>query len=601
MFFVFIFILIFRRTLGQVDETTDITCLKLVPGDKALIVAYKNTLLSQWSWEDDAASKEPIRTWKSLHNGPILVLEFDNSGRYLATGSGDHTTKIWDLQLQYCTHNLKGAHGIITAIKFVALDEISPGLLVASGDGMINVWDLKISKIRTQLQQHSADVTQMILSGNFLFSFGRDQIVSIWNREKWTLWKNFPLFESISDAILLEDKIVTAGDEGKLNVFDAKSGKIIRVNEEKISPLGILQLLSIPDSILAISADENLHFCDKNSLKCKKILVGNNDEINSLKFFGPKHFAVATNSPELRIYDRSSLNCHLVAGHSQIILSVSVRFPFLATGSKDNSVRIWAYSEEKDQILPVAIATGHTNSVSAVKFAPSNGKFLASVSEDSTLKIWKLPKNCEKLQEEILTLATVGSAIAHSKDPTCVDISPNDQLVATGSLDKTAKIWRLDSNGNLEPGITLSGHKRGIWDINFSPVDQVIATASGDFTIKIFALADGDCVKTFEGHEAAVVQVRFFTTGLQLVSADTGGMLKLWTIKTNECVKTYEAHQGKIWALDVAPEGNFLATGGTDSRVVLWKDITEEEKEEAFRTTEEKILQDQVQHILFYQ
>lgn len=132
-------------------------------------------------------------------------------------------------------------------------------------------------------------------------------------------------------------------------------------------------------------------------------------------------------------------------------------------------------------------------------------------------------------------------------------VAPNDKLLATGSQDRTAKLWALPHCQLL--GI-FSGHRRGLWCVQFSPMDQVLATASADGTIKLWALQDFSCLKvscpaprpspspcrpspppgvvsssstilqTFEGHDASVLKVVFVSRGTQLLSrwvAEGGG------------------------------------------------------------------------------
>lgn len=72
--------------------------------------------------------------------------------------------------------------------------------------------------------------------------------------------------------------------------------------------------------------------------------------------------------------------------------------------------------------------------------------------------------------QQQVALSTLAAVAAHDKDVNALAFSPNDALLATGSQDKTIKLWRLPS---LVLAATLRGHKRGVWDLAFSPVDQV--------------------------------------------------------------------------------------------------------------------------------
>jgi WD40 repeat protein len=50
----------------------------------------------------------------------------------------------------------------------------------------------------------------------------------------------------------------------------------------------------------------------------------------------------------------------------------------------------------------------------------------------------------------------------------------------------------------------------------FSPVDKVVATGSADRTIKVWSLADGSCLRTLEGHTASVLALSFASAGTQV-------------------------------------------------------------------------------------
>lgn len=81
------------------------------------------------------------------------------------------------------------------------------------------------------------------------------------------------------------------------------------------------------------------------------------------------------------------------------------------------------------------------------------------------------------------------------QDVNSVAVSPNDKLLASGSQDRTAKLWSLAGEGNVGLLGVFRGHRRGVWAVCFSPVDQVLATSSADGTTKLWSLQDFSCLK----------------------------------------------------------------------------------------------------------
>lgn len=211
------------------------------------------------------------------------------------------------------------------------------------------------------------------------------------------------------------------------------------------------------------------------------------------------------------------------------------------------------------------------------------------MSQDTCLKVWDIPKKFED-QEELLSLECKATQIAHEKDINCVTMSPNDQLIATASQDKTAKIW---SASKLELLGIFKGHRRGVWSVRFSPVDQILLTSSADSTMRLWNISDNTCLKTIEGHEASVLRAEFITKGLQIVSAGADGLAKIWTIKTSECNTTLDKHEAKIWSICINSEETHFFTGGADSQLIRWKDVTEEKKVKEIEAKQEELLQEQ--------
>ena len=94
----------FSFTLGSSDDNSSVSCVRLAPSDRTIVIAYSNGLLRLYAMPkqdtDDDADKTPQsatmeRQWKSTHFAPIMVMEFGDDGNLLATGSADFCIKVF--------------------------------------------------------------------------------------------------------------------------------------------------------------------------------------------------------------------------------------------------------------------------------------------------------------------------------------------------------------------------------------------------------------------------------------------------------------------------------------------------------------------------
>jgi U3 small nucleolar RNA-associated protein 13 len=217
----------------------------------------------------------------------------------------------------------------------------------------------------------------------------------------------------------------------------------------------------------------------------------------------------------------SGLHTQLLDAHSDIVLclasgsapsSASAGFPpsssktLLMSGSKDGTARLWLPIPSTSLWTSVAICTGHLESIGAVALprCPTS-LFSLTASQDRTIKLWDLSPLVSSSQGGEIKLQSLLTQKIHERDINALDVSPDDQMVASGSQDKTAKIFSLEVNANRRKGrettasltlkVVLKGHKRGVWSVKFSNRDRVLATASGDRTVKLWGIEDGDCLK----------------------------------------------------------------------------------------------------------
>lgn len=196
--------------------------------------------------------------------------------------------------------------------------------------------------------------------------------------------------------------------------------------------------------------------------------------------------------------------------------------------------------------------------------APGGGdnlRFMFTGSQDRTIKMWDLSSvplvaaEGDQTGAHIVKCKSLTTHKAHDKDINSLDVAPNDRLLVSGSQDRTAKVWEIEYvatsagvRGELRLLGTCKGHKRGVWCVRFGRAERVLATGSGDKTVKLWSLDDFTCVKTFEGHTNSVLRVDFINAGMQMVSSASDGLVKLWNIREETCAATMDNHEDKVSA-----------------------------------------------------
>ncbi|XP_072423649.1 transducin beta-like protein 3 [Chiloscyllium punctatum] len=607
------------RSIEQEDQE-DITCFSLSPDDEILVTSSRALLLKQWDWKENACT----RTWKAIHTSPVASMAFDSTSTLLATGGCDSTIKIWDVIKQYCTHNLKGSSGVVHLVEFHP-DISRLQLFSSSMDYKIRLWNLSTSKCMMVLDAHYSSVTSLAFTpdGNTLVSSGRDKIYIVWDLKTYKSERTVPVYETVEAVVLLpenedftalgvtgkEPHLITAGSKGILRVWEAYSGRCVysqcvpgklqKVTEGDADEQSLTHCAIVPatQKLTTVTAEHNILTYDLCTLNLTRQFVGYNDEVLDVKFLGPSdtHIVVATNSPQLKVFELATLNCQILYGHTDTVLALDVfkKGTKFASCSKDKTVRIWKMSKTTGEVNCVAQGLGHAHSIGIISCSRLKEGFIISGSQDCTLKLWNLTKsievNSKKAAEPEIFHAELTEQV-HDKDINSVVVSPNDKLVATGSQDRTAKLW---STSDFSLIGVFRGHTRGIWSVQFSPMDQILATSSADGTVKLWGLQDFNCLKTFEGHDASVLKTIFVSRGTQLLTSASDGLLKLWTIKTNECVKTLDAHENKVWGLHCNKKDDMVVSGAADSCIIIWKDVTEIELAEEQAKQEDQILKHQ--------
>jgi WD40 repeat protein len=160
----------------------------------------------------------------------------------------------------------------------------------------------------------------------------------------------------------------------------------------------------------------------------------------------------------------------------------------------------------------------------------------------------------------------------HSQAVSAVTFSPDGKLIASGSLDKTIRIWNADV-GTFSK--TLTGHSLGVTSIAFSPDSKHVASASDDTMIKIWAVASGDVLHTLSGHSCGVGSVSFSRVSDLLASTSHDGTIRLWKATAGASSGIISSQCDRFTSIALSADGKSIATiTARDRCVKLWRTET---------------------------
>jgi eukaryotic-like serine/threonine-protein kinase len=202
--------------------------------------------------------------------------------------------------------------------------------------------------------------------------------------------------------------------------------------------------------------------------------------------------------------------------------------------------------------------TGHTGPINAVAWLQAS---VVSASDDKTIQIWD-PQYASTTQTIICR--------GHTQAVTAVACSANNVALASGSLDKTVRLW--DSSGKQQ---AIAHFPAAIYAVSWKPDNSSLAVACGDGKIYI---CDGTTLKTittYKGHTKSVRAVAWSLDGSYIASGGEDTSVHVWaTIPNATAITIYRGHSNTINALSWLYGGELIASGSSDRTVQVWNFTT---------------------------
>lgn len=255
----------------------------------------------------------------------------------------------------------------------------------------------------------------------------------------------------------------------------------------------------------------------------------------------------------IRLWDIPSGECrHTITEHTESVraLAFTPDGTALVSGGWDDRVLLHPLSgRRKVKILPGS----HLGGVYSLTFHPQNSN-LAAGDGDGTVSLFINFQTKQPFRHPV-----------HAYPVTALAWSPNGKTLATVSLDHTLKLWDGDW---MQPRLTYHG-LTWLRCLAWSPSGTHLALGDDDGRIHLFDATGRQATKPLRGHTARISSVYFSEDGSRLISAGWDGTLRTWAIPEGRLLDARDWGLGRVGTLALSPD-RMTAAAGMENTVLVW-------------------------------
>ncbi len=360
------------------------------------------------------------------HSKPVHGLSFSQNGRTLISASADETVRIWTVKNPFLTA-LVGHNAGVTSVAFNPTDQT---VVTGGDDRSLRVWNRRGTLLQTWTQ-HRAGVTDLAMhpSGDRIASASRDRTVKLWSRQG-KLLQTFSAHQAAVRALQFSPngQVIASGGEDRAIWLWRKDQTTSQVLLGHGATVAGLAFNSQRPLLASVSLDGAIRLWRSNNVNSAQSNLETGSDISPdiSPETGPDI------SPEIWRTEGDLITSF--GDYEAVIEAVAFdpEQPQLAT-AWGKAIKVWGFDGTLLQTF-----WGHEGRVRDLAYSP-NGQFLASASDDNTVRLWNHHSG------ELLT--TLDS---HTGAVRALAFSPDGQTLATVSDDRTGLLWDLQLVLNLQ-------------------------------------------------------------------------------------------------------------------------------------------------------